>query len=100
MNGEVSTVCRVKDPSCVAVNAEGTIVVGTPNFIYRISKLISGSYEAVVVTPGDTKEKKKEKKESKTEHSPCKPLGIAVHDASNSCFVSESHSVRKITLFD
>jgi len=89
INGEVSTVCRIKDPLCVAATKSGTILVGTPTCIYKITTSISGAYEAVALTENE-KEKKREGGKSTYSAAFSKVLGLAVHENSHSCFVSDS----------
>jgi sugar lactone lactonase YvrE len=84
MTGDVTTVCRIKDPTCITGGGmeSGVLLVGSPHYVFRLTKQFSGTYDVSVL-----KLKKKLKGQ---------PLGIAVHESS--CFVSESCNIRRISL--
>jgi len=101
LNGEVTTVCdvgKVPIPIAVAVTSNQSILVTcTNNKLYKIAYLAgTQQYEAVVVAGTGKAESVDGGADSCSFNN---PYGIALHEASNTCFISDFNSgtIRKVS---
>jgi len=96
LNGEVTTVCDIPSPTAVTVTSSQSILVTSHN--HKLYNVVYGErkYEAVVLAGTGTAGKLDGRA---GECSFNNPLGIAVHEPSNTCFISDfsSHSIRKVS---
>jgi len=94
LNGDVTTLCDISEPRAVTITENQTILVSTDDQIYRVTCSEDQQYTATLLVSVD----------SRAEKCRFKSLlfGIAVHEASHSCFVTEynGNTVRKITFKD
>jgi DNA-binding beta-propeller fold protein YncE len=99
LNGNVSTLCDIPLPLSVAMTANNTIFVTSGNEqIYKI-KQTGENYQSVVIA-GSGENGRVDGKPDKCSFNQL--YGIAVHEPSHSCFVSEheNNRIRKIAFTD
>jgi len=98
LNGEVTTVCDIpSNPTAVAVTSNESILVTCSNDkLYKVAHLGAQQYETVILAGTGKYERVDGRADS---CSFCNPYGIAVHEASNTCFISDcsSHAIRKVS---
>jgi len=95
LNGEVVTLCDFDRPLYAVITANRTILVTSVN--YQLCKVVpqeGSKYYSVEVMAGTGKG---EADGNATECSFYCPYGIVVHEPSHSCFIAESHTIRKIS---
>jgi len=96
-SGDVTTLCEIESPEAVIVTKSQTILVSTH---YQIHKVTSSDRQQYNATPLAGKHGILERVNGRVDR--CRfagALGLAVHEASHSCFVTEYYgeAVRKIT---
>jgi len=100
MNGDVTTLCEIYLVCAVVVTDNQTIFVSARYQLYRVT-CSESQYTAV---PLVGKPEPKESVDGRAEECSFKALlfGLAVHEASHSCFVTDyhGHTIRKITFKD
>jgi len=96
MNGEVTTICDIPFPAAVAVTTNQSILVTNCNTLYKVVRLGTHQYEAVAIA-GTGENGSVDGKADECSFNG--PYGIAVHEASNTCFISEHQGnlIRKVS---
>jgi len=97
LNGEVTTICDVPSPRAVAMSScQSIFVVGDSHKLYKVTHLGAQRYE-VVVLAGNGNAQQVDGRADECSFS--RSFGIAVHEPSNTCFISDngSNAIRKVS---